>query len=43
MDFSKTLLFPSTLALVQSCRQLQNLPEELGAVRFEGLQGVMGV
>lgn len=34
---------PSTLALVQSCRQLQNLPEELGAVRFERLLEGMGV
>lgn len=35
--------FPSTLALVQSCRQLQNLPEELGAVRFERLLEDRGV
>ena len=34
---------PSTLALVQSCRQLQNLPEELGAVRFERLLEDRGV
>lgn len=33
----------STLALVQSCRQLQNLPEELGALRFERLLEGMGV
>lgn len=33
----------SSLALVQSCRQLQNLPEELGAVRSEGLLESMGV
>lgn len=35
--------FFSTLALVQSSRLLQNLPEELGAMRFEGLLEGMGV
>lgn len=33
----------SSLALVQSYQQLQNLPEELGAVRFEGLLEGMDV
>lgn len=42
MDFSDSCFF-STLALVQSSRLLQNLPEELGAVRFEGLLDGMSV
>lgn len=42
-DFSKTLLFLFFFGFGSELPALQNLPEELGAVRFEGLLEGMGV